>query len=238
MSANPLLSIVNVDAHYRDFQALFGVTLEVGEGEVVSLIGANAAGKSTLLKTVASTVPASRGIIRFRGEDIQCLPPHEVVAKGISLVPEGRHIFASLTVHENLLIGAYTGRSRPKMARTLERVYSLFPILKDRSAHMGTALSGGEQQMLAIGRSLMSNPGLMLLDEISHGLAPLVVKSIYRTVEEITRTGTAALLAEQDVGRSLKAAHRVFALVKGRALPLGEPSLLSEYDLKSAYFGS
>ena len=237
MSAHVLLSIVDVDAHYRDFQALREVSVTVGEGEVVALIGANAAGKSTLLKTVAAVVPASRGSIRFQGEDIHGLKRHEVVERGISLVPEGRRIFASLTVHENLLVGAYTYRARQHSSRTLEKVYDLFPILADRSTQMGNALSGGEQQMLAIGRSLMSTPRLLLLDEISFGLSPLVVKNIYRTVTEITRTGTAALLAEQDLRRSLDAAHHVYAMVKGRAVHLGDPGLLSERDVKNTYFG-
>jgi branched-chain amino acid transport system ATP-binding protein len=234
---NPLLSISGVDVHYRDFQALFQVNVEVWEGEVATLIGANAAGKSTLLKTVAAVVNPSSGTISFCGKDIGTWKPHQVVAEGISLVPEGRRIFNSMTVSDNLMVGAYSRRSREMINSQLETVYHLFPILRERRRQTGKDLSGGEQQMLAIGRSLMSNPKLMLLDEISHGLAPLVVKNIYKTVQAIGRKGTSVLFVEQDVKISLKTAQRVYAMIKGRAVSLGEPSSLSEDEVKRAYFG-
>lgn len=211
--------------------------MQVDEGEVVSIIGSNSAGKSTLLSAIAGLVTPSRGAITFCGRNIDHLSPYQIVECGVSLVPEGRRVFGSLTVLENLLIGAYSRRSGKAIARSLEEVYDLFPILRERSNHMGNDLSGGEQQMLAIGRSLMSKPRLMLLDEISQGLAPLVVKSIYRTLSSIRGTGTAALLVEQDVRRSIKSAQRVYAMVRGRAVQLGVPSSLSEDDLKRACFG-
>jgi len=237
VTSSGLLSVRNLDVHYEHFQALFDVSIQVAEGEVVSIIGANSAGKSTLLRAIAMLVTPSAGTITFCGKNIGDLRPHEVVANGISLVPEGRRVFSSLTVLENLLIGAYSRRSRESIGRSLEEVYEIFPILRERSNNMGDGLSGGEQQMVAIARSLMSKPRFMLLDEISQGLAPLVVKSIYRTVSGISRTGTGVLLVEQDVMRSIKAAQRVYAMMRGRAVHLGVPASLSEDDLKNACFG-
>jgi len=237
VTSTPLLTVRNLDVHYRRFQALFDVTIQVEDGEVVSIIGANSSGKSTLLKSIAAMVPPSGGTIEFCGKNIGDLRPHQLVSIGVSLVPEGRRVFGSLTVLENLMVGAYSGRSRAAITRSLEKVYALFPVLRDRSNAMGNDLSGGEQQMLAIGRSLMSKPRLMLLDEISQGLAPLVVKNIYRTVLGISRTGTAVLLVEQDVRRSIRAAQRIYAMVRGRAVHLGIPDNLSEDDLKKACFG-
>jgi branched-chain amino acid transport system ATP-binding protein len=237
VASSAFLSARNLDVHFGHFQVLVDVTIQVEEGEVVSIIGANSAGKSTLLRAIAAMVTPSAGTIMFCGKNIGDLRPHEVVANGISLVPEGRRVFSSLTVLENLLIGAYSRRSGEAIGRSLEEVYDLFPILRERSNHMGNDLSGGEQQMLAIGRSLMSKPRLVLLDEISQGLAPLVVKNIYRTVSGISRTGTAVLLVEQDVRRSIRTAQRVYAMMRGRAVHLGVPASISEEDLKNACFG-
>ena len=194
-----------LDAHYGDFQALFGSRMDVAAGEVVAVIGANGAGKSTLLKCIAGAMPARRDAIVFDGEPIGGLPAHEMVARGIALVPEGRRLFPSLTVEENLLIGGQLGRPGPW---TLERVYELFPILRERRAQPSTSLSGGQQQMVAIGRALMSNPRLLLCDEISLGLAPIVIRDIYARLPADRR--------RRHVARHRRAGHRAGA--EGRAI--------------------
>ncbi|MDQ7782532.1 MAG: ABC transporter ATP-binding protein [Desulfomonilaceae bacterium] len=237
MTPSPLLNVRGLDVHYGRFQALFHVAVHVAQGEVVALIGGNSAGKSTLLRAIAALLAPSAGTIVFSGTDLGDLKPHQVVALGVSLVPEGRHVFGSLTVRENLLVGAHSRRARNAIRQSMEEVYELFPILRQRANIMGNELSGGEQQMLAIGRSLMSGPALMMLDEISQGLSPLVIKAVYRTLSAISRTGTAVLLVEQDVRRSVSVADRVYAMVRGRAVCLGVPGSLTEDDLKKACFG-
>ncbi len=237
MADNAVLRVCDLDVHYGDFQALWNVSIEVEKGKVVSIIGANGAGKSTLLKTVSGLLKASRGNIEFLGESINNMSAHKTVARGISLVPEGRRLFPRLKVLENLIIGSYTPRSRAKRDPALEKVYELFPILKERASQMANTLSGGEQQMLAIARALMSDPSLILFDEISLGLAPLIIKNIYQKVREINQQGITVVLVEQDVKRSLKAANMAYVVLEGKVVLRGEPSTLSEETVRKAYFG-
>ena len=214
----PLLAVRALDAFYGDFQALFGISLEVAAGEVVAVIGANGAGKSTLLRSIAGAMPARRGAIEFEGEPIGDEPAHAVVARGIALVPEGRRLFPSLSVEENLLIGGQLGRPGPW---SLARVYQLFPMLMERRHQPSTSLSGGQQQMVAIGRALMSNPRLLLCDEISLGLAPIVVREVYARLPSIVAEGSSLVIVEQDIVQALKAASRVYCLQEGRVALTG-----------------
>jgi branched-chain amino acid transport system ATP-binding protein len=229
-----LLRLEGIDSFYEDFQALFGVSLEIDEGETIAIIGANGAGKSTLLGAVAGSVPIASGEIRYAGEEISRLSAHARVELGISLVPEGRRIFPSLSAEENLLIGAYRGRPE---AWTLGKVYELFPLLAPLGRRSGAKLSGGEQQALAIGRALMANPRLLLLDEVSLGLAPVVVKQLYEAIPAIAEAGTTILLVEQDVGQALRAADRVYCLLEGRISLQGGAEDLSRDQITAAYFG-
>jgi len=229
-----LLQLGGVNSFYGDFQALFGIDLEVEEGEIVAIIGANGAGKSTLLGTVAGTVFAASGSLRLGGQDIGGLAPHVRVELGISLVPEGRRIFPSLSAEENLVIGSY---SRRHGVWTIERVYELFPMLARVSRSRGWSLSGGEQQALAIGRALMANPRLLLLDEVSLGLAPVVVKQLYQAVPAIVEAGTTILLVEQDIGQALLAAGRIYCLLEGRISLQGRSGEISREQIATAYFG-
>jgi branched-chain amino acid transport system ATP-binding protein len=206
----------------------------VNLGETVAIIGANGAGKTTLLRAIAGVLTPKRGQIVYRGASIVGQPAHTLCRQGIAMVPEGRAIFPSLSVAENLVMGAFSGR---KGGWTLRGVYDLFPILKERANVQGTLLSGGEQQMLAIGRALMSNPDLILMDEISLGLAPLLVKELYRVVREIAEAGTTVVIVEQDVSRSLQAADRVYCLLEGRVSLYGSPSELGHEEISKAYFG-
>ena len=232
--ADPLLSIRGLDAFYGDFRALYGIDLEIAAGEVIAVIGANGAGKSTLLKSIAGLIGKRRGTIDFAGESIATLAPHLIVAHGIALVPEGRRLFPSLTVEENLLIGGQLGRSGPW---SLDRVFDLFPDLKARRDHMSTALSGGQQQMVAIGRALMSNPRLLLCDEISLGLAPIVVREIYARLPDIVGEGLALVIVEQDIQQALRAASRAYCLQEGRVALTGKASELTRESVSAAYFG-
>lgn len=231
------LKVTDLDVYYKDFQALWTVSLEARKGEIVSVIGANGAGKSTLLNTVSGLLKPTQGRIEFFGEMIGGLPAHEVVAMGISLVPEGRRVFPRLTVYENLVMGSYTQRTRAKKESIIKRIHDLFPILKHRDNQMASTLSGGEQQMLAIGRAMMSEPKLILCDEISLGLAPMVIKDIYRRLRQINQEGMTIVLVEQDVRRSLKTARGVYIMLKGRIVLEGDASSLSDEDVKKAYFG-
>jgi len=228
------LAVSNVEVFYGEFQALFGVSLEVNAGETVAIIGANGAGKTTLLRAIAGMLAPARGQITYRGDPIIGQPAYALARRGIAMVPEGRKIFPSLTVEENLTIGAYTRRAG---RWTLDAIYDLFPPLKERARLPGTTLSGGQQQMLAIGRALMSNPDLILMDEISLGLAPLVVKELYRIVRLIAEAGASLILVEQDVSRSLQAADRVYCLLEGKVSLQGKPSELSHEAISKAYFG-
>jgi len=232
-----LLRVEHIDVYYGDFHALWDVSIAVEEAFVVSIIGANGAGKSTLLNTIAGVRKPSRGTIDFHGKKIAGLTPYRAVVEGISMVPEGRRIFPRLTVLENLEIGSYTSRARKNRGVILKKIYDLFPVLEERRSQLGSTLSGGEQQMLAIGRALMSGPNLILFDEISLGLAPLVIKHIYQQVKQINAEGITALLVEQDIQRSLKAAHKVYIMQSGRIRLEGRPQDLSQEDIRKAYFG-
>ncbi|MBW1997717.1 MAG: ABC transporter ATP-binding protein [Deltaproteobacteria bacterium] len=231
------LEVTDLDVHYKDFQALWGVSIRVAEQEIVSVIGANGAGKSTLLNSISGILVPSRGTIEFFGERIEGLPPHETVPRGITLVPEGRRIFPRLTVFENLFMGSYTPRTRAKRDEALSKIYELFPVLKARKDQMGNTLSGGEQQMLALGRALMSDPKVILCDEVSLGLAPVVIKTIYSQLTRINEDGVTIVLVEQDVKRSLKASHRAYIMLEGRVVLDGNHSSLTEEEVKKAYFG-
>jgi branched-chain amino acid transport system ATP-binding protein len=237
VSETTALKVEELDVHYKDFQALWNVHIKVSEGKIVSVIGANGSGKSTLLNTISGVLNPTKGNIYFFEEDIAGLAAHKTLEKGISLVPEGRRMFARLTVLENLLMGAYTPRSRPGRDKGLQRLYELFPILKARSRQMANTLSGGEQQMLAIARALMSQPRVILCDEISLGLAPLIIKDIYRRLKLVNEEGLTIVLVEQDIRRSLKAANYAYVMLEGKTVLEGDPSDMTEETVKKAYFG-
>jgi len=229
-----LLSVHDLTAFYHDFQALFGISLHVDAGEVVAIIGANGAGKSTFLRSVVGLNASPPEAVRFDGRPIGGRPTHDIIGLGIALVPEGRRIFPSLSVEENLRIGAHRGRPG---GWSLARVYELFPVLRERRAMSGIALSGGQQQMLAIGRGLMANPRLLLLDEVSLGLAPAVVHDIYRALRAIVGDGTTTLFVEQDVGRALGVCDRLYCFQEGRLSLEGRPGDLTRAQIAAAYFG-
>ena len=229
-----LLATRQLTAFYGDFQALFGIDFTLAAGEVIAIIGANGAGKSTLLRTLAGLNRAPPDAVIFDGHPIGGLPPASIVKLGLALVPEGRRLFPSLTVEENLLIGANPGRGGPW---SLASVFKLFPMLEERRQSPATALSGGQQQMVAIGRALMSNPRALLCDELSLGLAPLVIKDIYATLPTIRAQGAALVIVEQDIGQAMRAADRVYCLQEGRVSLTGRPSDLSRDQISAAYFG-
>ena len=229
-----LLEIEAIDCFYGDFQALFEVSLHVDEGEKVAIIGANGAGKSTLLGSVAGVIRPAAGDVRFDGRQIGRLPAYRRVPAGISLVPEGRRIFPSLTVEENLQVGTHRRRPGPW---SLRRVYDLFPALEALALRWGGTLSGGEQQMCAIGRALMANPRLILLDELSLGLAPTIIRAIYGTLGRISEEGTTVVLVEQDIGQALSTADRAYCLLEGRVSLHGPTAELSRERVVDAYFG-
>lgn len=230
-----LLQTHALTARYGDFQALFGVDISLDAGETVAVIGANGAGKSTLLRSIAGVLSNEPDLITFDGEAIGHLPAPKVTARGIAMVPEGRRLFPSLTVEENLLIGQY-GR-KTEGFWSLETIFDLFPILRERRANPSTALSGGQQQMVAIGRALMSNPRVLLCDEISLGLAPVVIRDIYAAFPRIRESGASVIIVEQDVGQALKVADRVYCMMEGRITLEGTPADISREDIHAAYFG-
>jgi branched-chain amino acid transport system ATP-binding protein len=234
MPETPLLDVRDLDAFYGDIQALFGVSMHVASGEAVAVIGANGAGKSALLKSIAGAFHSRPDAIVFEGAPIGGLPAHAVAARGIALVPEGRGLFPSLSVEENLLIGGQLKRAGPW---SLARIFDLFPVLAERRKLPSTALSGGQQQMVAIARALMSNPKLLLCDEISLGLAPIVVRDIYARLPAILAQGTSIVLVEQDIVQALKAAQRVYCLQEGRVALSGEAKALTREQIAAAYFG-
>jgi len=234
MSDAPLLEVKAVDAFYGDFQALFGVSLSVAARQVIAVIGANGAGKSTLLKTIAGLMHPHRGEITFNGAALAEASAFEVVKHGIALVPEGRRLFPSLTVEENLLIGGHSKRSGPW---SLARIYELFPVLAERRQLPATALSGGQQQMAAIGRALMANPQLLLCDEISLGLAPIVVRDIYACLPQMLAEGLSLIIVEQDIAQALHAASYVYCLQEGRIALKGSAREVTREAISAAYFG-
>ncbi|MCU1490285.1 MAG: amino acid/amide transporter ATP-binding protein 2, family [Acidimicrobiaceae bacterium] len=233
---SPLLELVDLEVRYGAIPALRGMDLEVGEGEIVTLLGANGAGKTTTLRTISGLHHPSRGVVRFAGRDIESLPAHQVVALGIGHVPEGRRIFPQMSVTENLEMGAY--RRKGQVKADMERVFGLFPVLGERRRQDGGTLSGGEQQMLAIGRALMSHPSLLLLDEPSMGLAPLVVKAIFQIIRQIREDGTTILLVEQNATQALQLADRGYVLENGEiVMSDSAATLLHDDRIRAAYLG-
>ncbi len=234
----PLLRIENLHTYYGHVHALKGIDLEVGEGEIVTLIGANGAGKSTTLRTISGLVRPREGRIEFNGHVLNHVPAHRIVQMGVCHVPEGRRIFTTLTVMENLMMGAYTVKDERTIQENLRRVFDLFPRLAERKNQLGGTLSGGEQQMLTIGRALMARPKLLLLDEPSLGLAPMLVKAIFETIREINARGTTILLVEQNARAALKIAHRAYVLETGRVVLSGPArELMQDERVRKAYLG-
>ncbi|MBY3003224.1 ABC transporter ATP-binding protein [Rhizobium leguminosarum] len=231
-----LLETRGLTASYGDFQALFGVDIVVGAGETIAIIGANGAGKTTLMRSISGVLTNAASSILYRDEPIGALSAPDILARGIAMVPEGRKLFPSLSVEENLLVGNY-GR-KVDGPWTLESIFALFPILKERRDNPATALSGGQQQMVAIGRGLMSNPAMLLCDEISLGLAPVVVRDIYAAFPRIRETGASIVIVEQDIAQALKVADRVYCMMEGRVTLSGRAADLSRDDIHKAYFGT
>ncbi len=229
-----LLETRGLEAFYGDFQALFGIDVAIAPGETIAIIGANGAGKSTFLRAVCGVLAAGPDRIRHRGIAIGGMPPDRIVARGIAMVPEGRRLFGSLSVEENLRIGADVGRKGPW---SLERLYRLFPVLAERRHAAPTSLSGGQQQMAAIGRALMTNPELLLCDEVSLGLAPVVIRDLYAALPAIRAEGTAIVVVEQDINQALQVADRVYCFMEGRVTLSGAPKALSREQIRTAYFG-
>jgi branched-chain amino acid transport system ATP-binding protein len=239
MSEVTLLKVSHIDAFHGSFQALWGVSLSVKLGEIVAIIGANGSGKSTLLETISGLLHPAKGSIEFGGRNISASEPFHIVDLGISQVPEGRRIFPDLSVLENLIIGSYNRKARSEKAQNLQKVQQLFPVLRARKAQLAKTLSGGEQQMLAIGRGLMSSPKLMLFDEMSLGLAPILVNELYRALREIRERGITILFVEQNVRRSLTEADRAYIMETGRVVLSGNVGELREEErVKKAYFGA
>ena len=230
-----LLEVKNLSAFYGDFQALFNIDFTMEEGETLAVIGANGAGKSTFLKTITGLVDTEVDDLNYNGVSIDGLSAADIVGLGIAMVPEGRRLFPSLNVEENLLMGGY---KRRQGHWTLDRIYELFPALVERRTVPGTALSGGEQQMTAIGRALMANPDLLLFDELSLGLAPIIIKNIYETLPTIKSEGVSILLVEQDINQALSVSDRVYCFQEGRVSLNGLPNTLSREQISAAYFGS
>ncbi len=233
-----LLQVRNLSFSYGDLRVLWDVDLDVRQGEIVTVVGANGAGKSTTLRNVSRLLRPTAGTVAFEGQDLRRSAPHEVVAMGIVQVPEGRRIFPEMTVLENLRMGSYLPGTRGDRRHNLDRVFALFPRLQERQRQLGGTMSGGEQQMLAIGRGLMANPKLLLLDEPSLGLSPLFVKNIFAIIAEINRQGTSILLVEQNVFQSLRIANRAYVLETGRVVLTGSgQELLGNEHVKKAYLG-
>ena len=233
-----LLEISNIHTYYGAIHALKGLSLHVERGEIVTLVGANGAGKSTILNTICGLLHPSEGTIRLDEEWIHLLPAHEIVLRGVAQAPEGRHVFGRLTVVENLSMGAFARRDKPQIQRDLERVFVLFPRLKERARQVAGTLSGGEQQMLAMGRALMASPRLLLLDEPSMGLAPILVDTIFDTIREINEQGTTVLLVEQNALKALSIAHRGYVLETGRIVLSDSAGALQQNEMvRKAYLG-
>jgi branched-chain amino acid transport system ATP-binding protein len=233
--SDPILKVTNLDAFYGHAQTLFSVSMQLRKGEMLALIGANGAGKSTFLKSIVGLVESKRGEISYRGRSIIGRPAFEIVAEGIALVPEGRKLFPSLSVEENLLLG---GKVKRAGVWTLDSIYELFPALRDKRGAPATLLSGGQQQMVAIGRALMSNPELLLLDELSLGLAPVIIKDIYDLLPKIASGGLSIIIVEQDVTRALRVSNRFMCLLEGRVSLEGDSSAFTRDQITVAYFGA
>ena len=234
-----LLEVTDIRTFYGNIEALKGISVTVEEGEVVTLIGSNGAGKSTTLRSISGLTPPREGSIKFDGTEIGEVPPQEIVQRGISLSPEGRHVFSRMTVRENLDLGAYLRKDSAEINSDRDRVFSLFPRLKEREKQKGGTMSGGEQQMLAIGRALMANPKLLLLDEPSMGIAPILVERIYETIAEINRQGTTILLVEQNANYALDVSKRAYVLETGNvALEDRSSALRDNPDVQKAYLGA
>ncbi|WP_299614674.1 ABC transporter ATP-binding protein [uncultured Tateyamaria sp.] len=232
--SDPILSLSKLDAHYGDFQALYGVDMDIHAGEVIAIIGANGAGKSTLMRSISGLLRNAPEQVRLNGEPIGTLRADEVAYRGLALVPEGRQLFPSLSVEENLMLGGKVGRPGPW---SLNAVYDLFPVLKERRKQASTSLSGGQQQMVAIGRALMANPEVILFDEISLGLAPVIIKTIYDALPGIIGGGMTALVVEQDISKALEVSSRVFCLQEGRVSLSGKTGDVTRDQITAAYFG-
>lgn len=233
-----MLQLVDLHVKYSQIEVLHGIHLTVNPGELVTILGANGAGKSTTLLTISGLVKPSAGAVLLDGVPLHQLPPHEVVRRGVAHVPEGRRVFGTLTVQENLNLGAFTRKDTPRIHQTLEWIYELFPILAERRRQLAGTLSGGEQQMLAIARGLMSQPRILLLDEPSLGLAPLLVKTIFQTIRDINASGVTIVLVEQNARAALKLAHRGYVLEVGRiVLEDSAQGLLANSDVQKAYLG-
>jgi branched-chain amino acid transport system ATP-binding protein len=236
--STPILEVKDLKVHYGAIEALRGVSLTVEEGQVVALIGANGAGKTTTLRAVSRVVRPSAGSIRFKGEEIHRLMPHEIVARGLAQAPEGRGIFLNLTVRENLEVGAFLRKDKDGIAQDLDRSFALFPILRERESQVSGTLSGGEQQMLAVARALMSRPRLLLLDEPSLGLAPQVVERIFSVLREVSQSGVSLLLVEQNAHKALQLADRAYVLETGEIVMKGTgKELLASPEVRKAYLG-
>jgi branched-chain amino acid transport system ATP-binding protein len=234
-----LLEVKDVHTFYGNIEALKGVSIEVEEGECVTLIGSNGAGKSTTLRSISGLTPPRQGSIRFKDREISETPPQEIVSMGVALAPEGRHVFSRMTVFENLMLGAYLRRDESGITDDLERVFSLFPRLKERERQKGGTMSGGEQQMLAIGRALMAQPTLLLLDEPSMGIAPILVERIYETIAEINKQGTTILLVEQNANFALDVSKRAYVLETGAVTISDKSEALRENpEVQKAYLGA
>ena len=232
----PLLETHGLTAQYGQFKALFGVNLHIDPGECVAIIGANGAGKTTLMRSITGVLKNAPEMIRLGGDPIGALPAYQILQRGIAMVPEGRKLFPSLSVEENLLIGGQVRRGSGRWS--LNEIYTLFPILKERRHSPGTALSGGQQQMVAIGRALMSNPELLLCDEISLGLAPVVIRDIYAALPAIRATGAAVIIVEQDITRALTVADRIYCMMEGRVTLTAPANDVTREAIHAAYFGA
>lgn len=233
-----MLEVKDLHVHYGVIEAIKGISFEVNKGEVIALIGANGAGKTTTLHTISGLIKPSEGSVLFEGKDITKLPGHKIVSLGMAHVPEGRRVFAQLSVYENLLMGAYTRKDKEEIQNSLKMVYDRFPRLEERKNQMAGTLSGGEQQMLAMGRALMSNPGILLMDEPSMGLSPIFVNEIFDIIEKVSAAGTTVLLVEQNAKKALSIADRAYVLETGKIVLSGKAEeLMNDDSIKKAYLG-
>ena len=236
--SEPMLKVEGVQAKYGDFIAVHSASLDVPQGKIVSVIGANGAGKSTLMDTIAGIHKASAGKVYFKGEDITNLPAEKIVTRGLSLVPQGSRCFIRMTVEDNLIMGSFPKNARTGVKDTLDMVYTLFPVLKEKRNDLSGSLSGGQRQMVAVGRALMTKPELILFDEISLGLAPTIIKDIYATIKKINKdTGLTIVLVEQDTKRAIKTGEISHVMLKGNVVLSGNSAELGEEEIKKAYFG-